>query len=109
MATIDLKIAQTEQPIGYTFETKLFCAEALQMAAAAVYLHVSGTRHVVKKNRDLEALGDTIIATILCTKWYNFQDARGTFHSHPGNVLTYSTKASASRSEPESPKSTSRI
>jgi ribonuclease-3 len=79
---IDTRIAQTERCINYSFANKLLCAEAIQMASAMECLPVNGTVHLVKKNRDLEAVGDTVIATILCAKWYNFQDERGTFRFH---------------------------
>ncbi|KAF2822555.1 hypothetical protein CC86DRAFT_80144 [Ophiobolus disseminans] len=77
MVDIDARISQIELITGYTFTEKPLCAEALQMEAPEVSYFISGSWHLVKKNKDLESVGDTIIAVVLCTKWYNFRDDQG--------------------------------
>jgi ribonuclease-3 len=80
MLNIDQQIAQIEQITAYTFNNKLFCAEALQMADASrsVLLDINGTPHAISKNDRLESLGDAMADAILCKIWYDFRDAQGT-------------------------------
>ena len=78
MSSTDSRIARLEQIIGYTFTSKLLCAESLQMASTEEYLSINGSLHFVKKNKNLESVGDTVIATVLCKKWYKFRDDQGT-------------------------------
>ncbi|KAH3987809.1 hypothetical protein HBH52_037240 [Parastagonospora nodorum] len=77
MANIEQKIAIIEQIIGYTYTDKLICLEALQMDMDPMYVSLGGIRHLVRKNKNLEAVGDAIIDAVLCKKWYEFRDSHG--------------------------------
>jgi dsRNA-specific ribonuclease len=75
---VDRNIARIEAGIGYTFNNKLNCAEALQMGDKTIPLVVNGTRHIVDKNERLESLGDAWADAVLCNIWYTSRDAEGT-------------------------------
>jgi ribonuclease-3 len=77
MANIEQKIAIIEQIIGYIYVDKVICLEALQMDMDAMYVSLGGIRHLVMKNKNLEAVGDAIIDAVLCKKWYEFRDSHG--------------------------------
>jgi dsRNA-specific ribonuclease len=77
MANIEQKIATIEQIIGYNFVDKLICLESLQMDEDLISVPLGGTHHRVRKNKNLEAMGDAIIDAVLCRKWYQFRDSRG--------------------------------
>ncbi|EAT91978.1 hypothetical protein HBH56_121330 [Parastagonospora nodorum] len=77
MANIEQKIAIIEQIIGYIYTDKLICLEALQMNMDPMYVSLGGIRHLVRKNKNLETVGDAIIDAVLCKKWYEFRDSHG--------------------------------
>ncbi|KAH7066186.1 ribonuclease III domain-containing protein [Paraphoma chrysanthemicola] len=78
MDTVEQKIAQVEEIVGYSFTDKLLCAEALQTAGLPNNrLTVNGTSHVVNKNDRLAILGNSIMAAILCELWYGYQNDQG--------------------------------
>lgn len=77
MANMEQKIAIIEQIIGYVFTDKLICLEALNMDGDLLSVLLGGIYHLVRKNKNLEAMGDAIIDAVLCKKWYKYRDSRG--------------------------------
>lgn len=65
-----LKVSQCEAIIGYTFKSKLLCAEALNAAAdpQAVYT-MNGFFKKMPKNDRLAIYGDAAAACHLCNLW----------------------------------------
>jgi hypothetical protein len=65
-----LKVSQYESIIGYTFKSKLLCAEALNAAAdpQAVYT-MNGFFNKMPKNDRLAIYGDAAAACHLCNLW----------------------------------------
>ncbi|KAF2874357.1 ribonuclease III domain-containing protein [Massariosphaeria phaeospora] len=70
-------IAMAEQILAYTFNDKLLCAEALQMAAPTTFLVVNNNFEGVKNNKRLAVLGDVALAQALCKMWYQATDGAG--------------------------------
>ncbi|KAM0338682.1 hypothetical protein ACHAPU_011239 [Fusarium lateritium] len=65
-----LKVSHCEAIIGYAFESKLLCVEALNAAADAqsVYM-LDGTFRRMPKNDRLAVYGDAAAALHLCSLW----------------------------------------
>jgi hypothetical protein len=79
MANADTKIADLEAKIGLAFTNKLLGAESLQMAGAPGMVTIEDTTHIIPKNTRLAVLGDAVMASVLCSEWYNFHNAQGTY------------------------------
>ncbi|KAF2124491.1 ribonuclease III [Dothidotthia symphoricarpi CBS 119687] len=71
------KAAQIEEMIGYTFNNKLFAAEAVQMAAPQTAVIHEGMFFGLENNKRLSLLGDAVLAKVLCDKWFHARDNRG--------------------------------
>jgi hypothetical protein len=79
---IDTNISGVERIFGRVFNDKSFCAEAIQMqSAAGAFLFYGGSSHHVPYHRRLELMGDRIIDTVLCQKWFQARDADGNEHA----------------------------
>ena len=89
--SIDSHITGVEATIGYTYQDKSLCAEALQMRDTfSVYLTFGGRNREIAHNSRLELLGDRIIDAVLCKKWYKTRDINGNLFS--GHVFILSTQ-----------------
>ena len=82
--SIDSHITGVEATIGYTYQDKSLCAEALQMRdKSSAYLTFGGKKRAIAHSSRLALLGDRIIDAVLCKKWYNTRDINGNlFSSH---------------------------
>lgn len=78
MANIDAKISEMEKIVGYTFEDKWLCAEALQMAGFPGILSVGQVCQFVEKNTRLAVLGDSVMSPVLSQIWFQHRDDQGT-------------------------------
>lgn len=77
LINVEIKAAQIELLIRYTFTDKLLAAEAVQMAAprvTAAYRSLVG----LPNNKRLSVLGDAVLNKVLCSLWYNARDRNGT-------------------------------
>lgn len=81
MYSIDQNIAHIEKICGYTWNNKLLCAEALNIAAPGEHFVIAGTLHRIDKNERLEFLGDSIMASVLAKICYNHHDSNGMLFS----------------------------
>lgn len=71
-------VSQCEDIIGYTFESKPLCGQALNMAAdsRAVYA-LGGTMQRMPKNDRLAVYGEAVAAAHLCGLWLDSGLPRG--------------------------------
>jgi hypothetical protein len=88
MANADPKIAQLEAVIHRVFTNKLYAAEGLQMdglqpGGTVGNVYVQGQLIKIEKNTNIAVLGDSIMASIMCEKWFNHRDTQGTHLTHP--------------------------
>lgn len=74
------KIARCELAIAYVFNSKIFCAEALNAAGDVNALYGSnGTVRRLSKNDRLAVYGDIVAAQSLCRHWYYSGLGKGAF------------------------------
>ena len=65
------KISLCESIIGYEFESKLLCAEALNAAGDGMAIYtLNGLLHRMPKNDRLAVYGDSVADSHLCDLWY---------------------------------------
>ena len=69
MLTNEEKVAKVQCIGGYSFNNPLLCLEALQ--TSSLRLNWNGTLHVLKSNKRLALLGDSLLKTHLIKKWYH--------------------------------------
>lgn len=63
-------VSRCETIIGYVFESKTLCGEALNAAADdTVVYSLGGTHHRMPKNTCLAILGDAVATSRLCSLW----------------------------------------
>jgi hypothetical protein len=79
LANLDQNISRIEQIFEHTFTNKLLVAESLQMSGPNTPLYVNGGMHVIRGNKDLAVLGDSVLSTVLASIWYDHRDGQGTF------------------------------
>jgi ribonuclease-3 len=77
MQDVEATAKQIEAITGYTFNNKLLCAEAVQMAAPQVAVIFQGEFRALANNKDLAILGDAILAKVVCAAWYAARDTNG--------------------------------
>ncbi|KAH7135180.1 ribonuclease III domain-containing protein [Dendryphion nanum] len=70
-------IARVEQIIGYTFNNRLLCVEALQMSAPQQIVFLDKKNHIVEYNKRLAILGDLTLDKVLGKMWYERQNQFG--------------------------------
>ncbi|KAK5102632.1 hypothetical protein LTS08_003432 [Lithohypha guttulata] len=63
------KVAKCEAMLNITFSNKLLCLEALQMSGNMLPWNEQFLK--VNKNDRLAVLGDTVLKSYLCKKWYH--------------------------------------
>jgi len=76
MSAYEDKISQCQTLLNYTFKDSLLCLEALQTFSSP--LSLKGKYRVITKNDRLAVLGDTVLKSYLCTKWYEAGRSKGT-------------------------------
>ena len=65
-------VSRCESIIGYVFESKTLCGEALNAAADSMAIYsLDGTHHQMPKNIHLAILGDAVAALRVCSLWYD--------------------------------------
>ncbi|CAI6336215.1 unnamed protein product [Periconia digitata] len=79
---IDQRIATVTNMFGHIFVRKNLCAEALQMAGPVACVIVNDAVSWVPKNNRLAIVGDAILDTVLCRKWYEGSDSAGPRPAH---------------------------
>ncbi|KAK5081023.1 hypothetical protein LTR05_008340 [Lithohypha guttulata] len=69
------KVAKCEAMLNITFSNKLLCLEALQMSGNMLPWNEQFLK--VNKNDRLAVLGDTVLKSYLCKKWYHSGRVKG--------------------------------
>ena len=70
-------ISQCEDIIGYVFNSKAFCSEALNAAGPLVCRAPDGTLRGVPTNTRLAVFGRSIADSHLCGSWFDSGLSRG--------------------------------
>lgn len=71
------KVSRCEAIIGYVFESKILCGEALNAAADAMaWYTLDGRGHHMPKNDRLAVYGDSAADLYLCSLWYKTRTPR---------------------------------
>ncbi|KAJ4295131.1 hypothetical protein N0V90_007141 [Kalmusia sp. IMI 367209] len=60
------KIIQAERILDYTFNDKLLCIEAIQMSGPKACFVYNERFRMVRSNKRLAILGDTVLVQVLC-------------------------------------------
>ncbi|KAF2475296.1 ribonuclease III [Lindgomyces ingoldianus] len=71
LRNIEPKIAKCESIIGYTFQDKVLCIQALKSVGTGVLVSYNGFIHDLPNNKALAVLGDRVQHLALCVKWWN--------------------------------------
>lgn len=65
-----VKAGHIEERIGYCFNNKLLCIEALKTTGPGCPLYYSGVEVNLPQNKRLALLGDRVLSLALCELWY---------------------------------------
>ena len=66
------EVSRCESIIGYVFESKVLCGQALNAAGHHVAVPLlDGSDYKVPKNTCLAILGDAVAASRLCSLWFD--------------------------------------
>lgn len=71
------KVEHCQQILGYQFQDRKLCWEALQMAGNGV--RVAGSRSIPNGNKRLAVVGDFVLDLILSEAWYEGGEPEGRF------------------------------
>ena len=87
--TIQSKLQYAQEEIEYHFKDPLLLWEALQVVGSGV-LRI-GDRQIRDGNKNLAVLGDSVMATVLCTDWTVANTSKGELTKlHPWKLCSSS-------------------
>ncbi|KAF2867062.1 ribonuclease III domain-containing protein, partial [Massariosphaeria phaeospora] len=89
------KVSQTEAAIGYTFNNKMLCVEALKMSGSATPLYCNGSVWPVANNNRLALLGDRALGMVICEIWFMTGNSTRDYSVAERNIVS---RASLARS-----------
>lgn len=75
MSFLSGAVTRCEETIGYTFQNALLCAEALH--AFSGFADWQGSFVLIRKNDAIAVLGDTVLRSHICQRWYTSQRSKG--------------------------------
>jgi ribonuclease-3 len=78
MATNEAKVATCESIIGYVFENKLSCLEALQTSGHVLRWQQDLIR--IERNDRLAVYGDVVAKAFLCKQWLDTGRSKGGYN-----------------------------
>ena len=86
MARNEAKVAACESIIGYVFDNKLLCLEALQTSGHLLRWQQDLVR--VEKNDRLAVFGDSVAKALLCKQWLDTGRNKGGYYdTYPLQLL----------------------
>ena len=76
LVTAAVKIGHIEERIGYCFENKYICMEAMKNTGPRFLIHHQGVVVELDTNKRLALLGDRALSLALCEIWYHSGNER---------------------------------
>jgi hypothetical protein len=64
------RVGRIEESMGYTFNDKMLCIQALKITSSVIPLYSKGVVHQVDRNHRIALLGDRVLGLALCDIWF---------------------------------------
>lgn len=75
------RVGALEQRLGYKFQDKMICIEALKLSDSNTPLYYGGAIHHAGKNNRLALLGDRVLSLAVCEIWFQTERSTSMFFS----------------------------
>jgi len=85
------RVGSLENHLGYRFQNKMTCIEALKLSGIEIPFYYSGSIHNVGKNNRLALLGDRVLSLALCEIWFQTEHSTCTSTLFPSRQAAHSS------------------